>query len=445
MIARRTLAVALGSAAFVVPLSGASGQIVTIPSISATVGGAYSTNPFLTAAGEDSASVQFDVRPQLQVIDGTNEAVVSVNYNRADYLKRYGSNDGYGAAVSGTTRPNARTTLGFTAAYDSQILGAQNGFITPANPIITNPVLPTTSLPTTGTGPVTGGVTQPLPVVPVLTPDLSGVNGDIGLIGLRQRRNTLSAGLSGSYAPDVRSTWNAGVNVVRSSYPDQRSGPIVASSFRTYSANMGYNRSLSELSSVGFQISASHVESEGGFDSDIYNPRLTYSRSLSERVSMNASVGAGITDDAFGTNVSVSVDGSLCRTGERLQGCLNASRQPTVSGFGGVRVQTNVGGSLNYQVNQFTFAGLSANYSHIGSARNASSPLLNIDDQNFFVANASLQRQLGRIFSVVASVSYRSAGINGIGGVNGINGINGDIPGDVTGRLGISAFWSPRR
>jgi hypothetical protein len=432
---RRSLILACASAAAVVPFAGASAQITTIPSLSASVGGAYSTNPFLAIEGDDAASVQLDVRPSLQLIDGTDQAIVSAFYNRADYLTRYGSNSGYGAAINGTTRPNARTTLGFSASYDSQILGAQNGFVTPGNPILTSPIGGTTGGGSTvgGDGSSTPVVSTPVVTAPVLVPGLNGIDGDIGLIGFRQRRNAISAGVNASFAPDTRSSWNAGVNLNRSTYPNTRETSIFASGFTNYSGSIGYNRSLTELSSIGFQIGASHVEYDRGFESQIYTPRLTYNRTLSELWTLAAAVGAGITHDTGGTNVSVSVDGSLCRNGERLRGCLTGSRIPSVSGFGGVRVQTSVGGSFNYQVDQDTNASASGSYARISGTDSEFAPGLNIGGQNLVNADVSLQRRLGRMFSAVASVSYRNAG-----------GIGASIPGDITGRLGLSVYLGPR-
>ncbi|MDP1027143.1 hypothetical protein Q5H91_07965 [Sphingomonas sp. KR1UV-12] len=441
MRGRRPFLALLGSAAAIVPLAGASGQVTTIPSLTASVGGAYSTNPFLTVDGEDSASVQLNVQPSLQLIDGADTALITANYNRADYLTRYGSNSGYGGSVSGTTRPNARTTLGISASYDSQVLGAQNGFATPLNPILTSPV---TGGSTTGTGVDVGTapvVSTPIVTNPVLTtPGLPIVNGDVGLIGLRQRRNTLSAGLTGSYAPGPLSTWNAGVNVQRATYPGRNGNgeglSLFASNFRSYGGNLGYNRSLTELSSVGFQLSGTYVDYDSGTQTQIYTPRVTYSRTLSELTTLNVAVGAGITHDEGGTFVSVAFDGTLCRNGERLRGCAIVSRVPSATGLGGVRVQTTLGANATYTISPNTSASASGNYVRVGAIQSdqAQVPVLGLGAQDYFTGDVSLQRRLGRMFSAVASVSYRTA-----------SGIGADIPGDITGRLGISVFLGQSR
>ena len=437
MALRRTLAVLTGGAAALVPAVGVEAQINTIPSLTASVGGAYSTNPFLTAEGQDSASVQVDVRPSLQLIDGTNQAVIFGNYNRADYLTRYGTNSGYGVGVNGSTRPNPRTTLGFTASFDSQILGTQNGFQTPGNPIFGVPGTGVGVGTDTGSG---AGTTTPIattPVVPTPVVTLPGVIvGDVGLVGLRQRRNALSAGVNGSYAVSARSTWNAGLNFSRSTFPGGSRASelgIVASDFSNYTANFGYNRSLTELSSVGFQISATRARFDRGLNSDVYNPRITYNRTLSERWTMSAAVGAGITDDDAGTRVTVTVDGSLCRNGERISGCVIAARTPSPTGFGGVRNTTTVGANFTYRLGEFTTAALSGNYTRIGKVQSGLDPALVLDGQELFQVDASLQRALGRRLSAVASVGYRDA-----------SGIGANIPGDITGRLGLSVYLGRR-
>ncbi|GGB24216.1 hypothetical protein GCM10011380_12220 [Sphingomonas metalli] len=436
----------LGSAASLVLAGGASAQVETVPSLTVTAGGAYSSSPFLqpdsngNSRSSGAASTQLDVRPSVNFSQGTDSATVSANYNRADYFSRYGSNSGYGVSASGRTEPNARTSLGVSVAFDSQILGGGAGFITP--------LTPPAALPGTisGSPSVIGGVTQGAsPVVdgnaPAFTPvtvtpvNLIGVDGDVGLIGLRQRRNLLSAEANGSYRTDPRSTWNGGLNISRSSYPGVASTSPFVNNFNSYGGSLGYSRALTEISTVGFQVAASYVDYDNGFASQIYTPRATYSTSLSERLNLSLAAGAaisrqtgtqaGVTQDGR-RRVTVSVNGSLCRTGERSNGCVTVSRTPTVTGFGGVRTQTDIGASFSYRFNPDLSGALSANYSRVGAVQGE--VLFPVPAQDIIFTDASLQRRLGRRLSAVGSVSYRRGG----GGIVG-NNIN-----DVTGRLGLS-------
>lgn len=422
MRGHRFAVLSLAAVGTAVPWSGAIGQITTIPSATATVGGNYSTNPFLTGEGDGAGSTQLDVRTSLQLIDGVNDAVISANYNRSDYFSRYGSNDGYGATVSANKRLNPRAGLQLGVSYDSQILGNLNGFNLPAlSPGLT---------PATGTD--TGGVVSPVVTAPVIVaPVLGGVNGDVGLIGLRQRRSQISAQLSGSYALTSLSSVNLGVTGSKSLYPD--SGAQL-SNFKSYGLNFGYNRTVSEISSVGFQVSASKIDYDQGLSSQIYTPRLTYSRTLSELWSANASVGAGIArGDRRSTSVSLSVEGSVCRQGERGSGCLTASRVPNATGLGGVSVVTAIGLSYSRQLSEAMSMGASASYNRTGNGLIVTETgLQDGGSQQFLSSDVSLQRRISRRLSAVGSVGYRN--------VNGTFS-NGS---DVSARLGLSVAMGGR-
>ncbi len=428
-------ALLLGTIAAVMPASVVAQT--TLPSITVTAGGAYSTNPLLTESSEAAASTQLDVRPQVRFVDGVSDGVIGANYTRSDYLSGgLGSNDGYGVNGSASTRLSPRTSLSVSATYDSQILGAGGGFFVPSDLAV-----PPLGTGTTGTGtgttdgaavdPVAVG-TAPIVVNPVITqPGAGGISGDVGLIGLRQRRNTLQAQFGGSYLVDTRSTLSFGLNGVRSTYPD---GEAQLANYNSYGANLGYSRSLSEISSGGFQLSLSKVDYARGLSSQVYTPRFTYSRSLSSRWSMTAAAGAGIVrDGSSGTNVSLSVEGSLCRITERGQGCINAARVPSATGLGGVSVLTSAGLSYSQRLSEKLSLGIGGNINHVdgGVVRDVAGGLSDAGNQDLYSGDVSLQRQIGQRLSLVGQVSYRRVNSSFADGS------------DIGARLGLS--WSAGR
>ncbi|WP_156460606.1 hypothetical protein [Sphingomonas sp. Leaf339] len=425
---RLSIATVSLSAMAVIPWGGAGAQITTVPSLTATVGGSYSTNPFLGDDQPGAGSTQVDIRPSLLLIDGVNQATISGNYNRSDYFSRYGSNDGYGIGVNAGTQLNPRASLGLSASYDSSILGNNGGFNIPNVSTITTP----TAGITTGTTVTTPVATAPILTTPVVVgPDLTGVNGDVGLIGLRQRRNQLSAQLNGSYALSSRSSANLGIFGSRATYPGGNVVPgsnSLVSNNKSYGANFGYSRTLSEVSSGGFQISASKVDYSRGLSSQIYTPRLTYSRTLSEIWSFNAAVGAGIVKDSLnGTSTSLSVEGSVCRQGERGSGCLSVSRVPGATGLGGVTVQNQVSLSYSQRLSEVLNIGVNGSYNHTNNGIvSTGTSLLNAGSQDLFSSDVSLSRALGRRLSAVGSVGYRY--------VNGVYASGSDL----SARLGLS-------
>lgn len=422
-------ALLLGTIAAVMPASVAAQT--TLPSITVTAGGAYSTNPLLTESSDAAASTQLDIRPQVRFVDGVSEGTIGASYNRADYLSGgLGSNDGYGINGSASTRLSPRTSLGVTAMYDSQILGAGNGFFVPS----------TLTVPSLGNGTsTTGGAvdpvvvgTAPIVVNPVITQSgAGGISGDVGLIGLRQRRNTVQAQFTGNYLVDSRSSLSFGLNGVRSTYPG---GTAQLADFTSYGANIGYSRALSEISSGGFQLAVNKVDSARGLSSQIYTPRVTYSRSLSSRWSMTAALGAGIVSaGSSDTNVSLSVEGSLCRVTERGQGCLTAARVPSATGLGGVSVVTSAGVSYSQRLSENLSLGIGGNINYVDGSvlRDVTDGLVDSGSQDLYSADASLQRQIGRRLSLIGQVSYRRVNSSFADGS------------DIGARLGLS--WSAGR
>lgn len=418
----RLMAGAAGVAATML-LAGTAGAQTLIPSATISLGGGYSTNPFLQSQdSKGEASVQLNVNPTLQIIDDTDSATISANYNRTDYLSNYGSNDGYGVRINANSALNARTSIYLSAGYDSQILGAGNAYN--YTPVIA-PIDSGTGTGTdTGTGTTTGTIGTGVIVNPVVD-DFGDVGNDIGLIGLRQRRNSLSANFGGSYRPDEVSNWGLGASLSRSSYP---SNGGIASSFRSYGVNASYSRSLTERSSIGLQVAATTVDYAIAPNSKFITPRVTYSTMVRERWSLNLAVGASFVDDGFGNGVAASATASLCKSGELDNICFNASREPSVSGFGGARTNSSIGASYTRRLAERTNMAASASYQRSGSGVTATtSGDSRINGQDYLNGSLSVNQGIGRRISAYGSVSYRD-----------VKGIGVPIDADIGGRIGLT-------
>jgi hypothetical protein len=427
MVRKHLLIGAVATAGCTLPSAVAAQNLV--PSATVTVGGGYSSNPFLGRGdSEGSANAQVTVTPRLDIIDDTDSGVISGFYNRTEYFNGYDANDGYGVNVSANHAINTRTSVGVFAGYDSQILGAGGAFSNA--PVILPGTIGTGTGGAGGVGTDTGsgGTTGAVPVVPVPTNpviiDPGVIGGDIGLIGLRQRRNSLNAGISGSFRPSEVSSWNFGANVSRNSYPDS-SGLAISS--RTYGVNTGYTRSLSERSSVGLQVSGTIVDYARVPSSRFVNPQLTYSRLLAERWSLNLAVGVSYVDDGFSSNFTPSANGSLCRSSERGSFCLLVARQPSVSAFGGARNQTSVSANYSYRLAERTSLSANASYQHVSNG--VSSSLVDRAGRApaYLNASATVNQQLARRLSAFATALYRD-----------VNGLGVPASADVGGRIGLA-------
>ncbi|WP_375420733.1 hypothetical protein [uncultured Sphingomonas sp.] len=428
----RLLIGAIAAAAVAVPSQLAAQTLV--PSATITAGGGYSTNPFLGRGdGDGAASAQVSITPRLEILDDTDSGVVSGYYNRTEYFKNFDANDSYGLTIGGNSQLNPRASIGFSAGYDSSILGAAGAYS--GVPIF----VPGTVGGTVGTGagvgpigvgtgdPGTVGVTPvpttPLPLAPVFT-DPGAPGGDIGLIGLRQRRNSLTASVFGSYRPDEVSTWGLGANVSRNSYPD--SGGVAISS-RTYGVNTSYTRSLSERSSIGLQVSATVIDYADVPNSRFINPMVTYSTQLAQNWSLNLGVGVSLVDDGFSNGVAASANGSLCRAIERGSFCLIAARQPSVSAFGGARNQTSVSANYSYRLAERTSISATASYQRSSNGIAVSQNAIARSNQDFISASATVNQQIARRLSAFATALYRD-----------VKGLGVPTDGDIGGRVGLA-------
>jgi len=438
-VIRRSFWLVAATGAAVAPL-GVAAQVRTVPALTVAGGVGYDSNPFLGAGGaKGSASTTLNVMPSITFVDGVDRAVIAGSYNRQDFFTRYGSNNGYQASANGHKQFDARTGIDVAASYDSSVLGGAGNFA-PIGQVV--PVTGGAAGSGIGSGASGSGslpvVSAPIGTAPVVT---IPVDGDIGLIGLRQRRKTLSTSASASYLLSERTSLFGGVNASRSTYPGAQRQSILLGNFTQYGANAGFSRSIDELSSVGVQLSASFVDYDRGFSSSFFTPRLTYNRTLSPRWTLNAAVGGAIVHDRIsGTSVTVSAEGTLCRTfSERGNFCAFASREPSVTGFGGVRTQTTAGATLGYRLSEVSTVSASARYNHVANGTPALSEGVLPANQDFTSVDGSYQRQLGRHLSALASAGYRhiSSGFRTAGGSTGGN--------SVFGRLGLTLSLGGQR
>jgi hypothetical protein len=404
-----------------------------VPSATITAGGGYSTNPFLGRGdGNGSASAQVSITPRLDIIDDTDSGVISANYNRTEFFSNFDANDSYGVTIGGNSQLNPRASIGFSANYDSSILGAANAFsgvpsFVPGTGVGIGTGAGTDTIGTgtgdTGTVGVTPLPSTPLPTTPVFV-NPGDLGGDIGLVGLGQRRNSLNAAVFGSYRPDEVSTWGLGANVSRNSYPD--SGGLAISS-RTYGVNTSYSRSLSERSSIGLQVSATVIDYADVPNSRFINPMVTYSTQLAQNWSLNLGVGVSLVDDGFSNGVAASANGSLCRAIERGSFCLIAARQPSVSAFGGARNQTSVSANYSYRLAERTSIAATASYQRSSNGIAVSQNAIARSNQDFISASATVNQQIARRLSAFATVLYRD-----------VKGLGVPTDGDIGGRVGLA-------
>ena len=416
----------MGIAVIVVP-TGALAKTEVIPSASVSIGAGFSRNPFLSALGDNStATGSIDVAPSLEFIDATTDAVLSADYNRTEYLSKFPGTDAYRLSVSGNHRFDPRFSLSLGIAFESAILGTSTSNF--ASQLTTFPIEPSI---TTSVLPSAGALSVPTTPV-VLVPEAGLIGGDLGLIGLRQRREQLSVSGSLNFQTTARSSWTLGINASRTKYPG---AGLLANDYKSYGVNFGYTRQLSTNRTIGFSVSASSVDYSGQPTSRVYTPRLTYTQQLSPRWSLTAAAGLGLVNNGSGSNVSGLFELGFCRRGERGQFCFSGSQQPSVNGFGGTRTQTVASVSYNYRFSERTVAAASISYSRLaGNSVAAVGAVPANNSQDYVSTELSLNRRIMRQMYVFGAVSYRD-----------IYGLDRAVSADLAARVGISLALGGRR
>jgi hypothetical protein len=422
----------LAGVALIAVAAQASAKTEIVPSASVTASAGYSSNPFLTAQGNDAtATASISVTPSLAFIDTASQAILSAEYNRTEYISKYPGLDAYSISFAGSHRFNDRLSVSLGTEFESSVLGANGANF--SSPISAFPTQPSTDGSTT-TAP--GSTSNPAPsstpssVAPLPTVGLIG--DDVSLIGQRQRRNLLATNIAFSYLPSARSTWNFGANASRATYPGSS---VFAQNSTSYGGQIGYTRRLSETQTLGVQGGVSIVEYSAGQTSRIYTPRLTYNRRLSPSWTLDVSAGLGITDDGSGARVKGLAIVGLCHSGVRSQFCLEGSRQPSVNAIGGTLTQTSVTGSYSYRLSERSVVTASGSYIRVDGAPSLlPGNIAGTGDQNYVSADLSINRRLSRQIFLFGAASYRN-----------VTGSNRNVQADVGARIGLSLAFGKAR
>ncbi|MCP3730814.1 hypothetical protein M9978_10270 [Sphingomonas sp. MG17] len=362
----------------------------------------------MTTGGDiDAIVTQVDIRPSLQVRTERDLIYLEAFYTRADYLENFDSNDGVGARLNATSRIKPNLTLRTTISFDSSVLG------------VNGPVLARDGGGQIGL-PGTGGL--PADQVPLEIDEIP--DGDIELLGLRQRRNSLLVEASAELRTGPRSLWTLSASAARADYP--RSG--AAANYRSIGTTVEHRRDLSQTLSAGGRADLLVVKYRGGPTSNVYTAQGFVSLQLAERWTLEASAGVSVLDSVT-RQALFSGRATMCNSGPGARFCFLASRAPAVSGFSGVRGQTSLGGTFDYPID--AHSSLSAAVTYVWTERN---PASIIDGRRFLTATTTYRRDLGGQVSLYAAIDYRRLESEGIIGRS-----------DFAARIGASVRLGGRR
>ncbi|MEP3224695.1 MAG: hypothetical protein ABJO01_01880 [Parasphingorhabdus sp.] len=234
---------------------------------------------------------------------------------------------------------------------------------------------------------------------------------DIALNGLDQRRHTVQTGIGITHSlTELDSiSADAGVSLIRFS------GGGVQNEYNFFNQNLGYSRIISDRTSIGASVGFGQVNYLGQRqgDSTIITPSVNISHQLSEDFTLSASAGVSFANskNLIGTSKSQDFSGSLslCRTTETGNLCLSGSRSTSPTSFDGVRSQTSFTLGYSQQLNRDDSLTFNAGYS-----RSSNSVFGISDDFDYLRTSATYNRRFTDRISGFVSAGYSDSFQSGI-------------------------------
>ncbi|QTD56249.1 hypothetical protein [Parasphingorhabdus cellanae] len=234
---------------------------------------------------------------------------------------------------------------------------------------------------------------------------------DIALNGLNQRRHTFQAGVGISHSFSELDSINADLGATAIRFADS----VVQDEFNAFNQNIGYSRVLSDRTSVGASVGFSQVNYLGQRtgDSSIITPSVNISHQISQDFTITASAGVSFarSKNILGTTKSSDLAASfnLCRDNENNKLCIGASRQTLPTSFDGVRSQTAFNIGYSQQLNRDDSISLNGSYS-----RSSNSVLGVSNDLDYLRSSVTFNHKFRERFTGFVSFGYSDSYQDGI-------------------------------
>lgn len=247
----------------------------------------------------------------------------------------------------------------------------------------------------------------------------------IDFVSIGRRNERIYGGVNANWQPTERDSFQLGGTFSHASY----SGPF-ASDYDQYGVNFGYLRTISDRTRVGAQFGYVDVKSAGYPDSHSYQASLQLNQQVGATWQLNATAGVLIQENGgisrlqpipIGKRRTVTPSFSLdlCGNYPRYNVCVSANRTSSPSGFGGLRINTNVGVTGTYRLTERSRVSLA------GSFNRSTSQGIIVPRETYFSLQPSYYRDLTQRISVGVSGSYQRRTFSGSPAVNGLPGVRG--------------------
>ncbi|NIJ07799.1 hypothetical protein FHS31_001409 [Sphingomonas vulcanisoli] len=167
--------------------------------------------------------------------------------------------------------------------------------------------------------------------------------GDALTIGTHTRQ--ISGDINAAYQLDSKDLFQGGLDFAHTTYA---SG--IGSTYTQYGGSLGYLRTISAATRIGFQLSALHVASDNFPGSSSFTGGLALTQKIGPRWTFQGGVNGVLQKQGGASFKTIGFNGSLCGDYPRYTICVLGSRQSAASGIGGLRIDTQGGARLSYKL-----------------------------------------------------------------------------------------------
>jgi hypothetical protein len=358
----------------------------------ATISTGYSSDPFLFGNGETSSGyAEITLSPRYVLADPEGQLSVAATIRRTEYFSNNEPAEAFALSTGLSRRLSPRTSMSASLSFNSSIQGERSSF---AAPVPNAPV------------PLPEPEPDPFDPDPGVDPGL-GLDPDVSLIGQRVRRNFYGGSANLSTQLTELDSLSVGVSVNRSDY-----GSDVGIDYWTYGSSASYSRTLSARTQVGASVSIQKTSYTGLFpNSTSYSPQLTFNTRFSPEFTLNASAGVVIIDseDPSGLRDSSGLAGTLrgCYASGAQSLCFSAVRDASATGFGETSQRTSFDMNYTYSLSQADSIRVNAYYSHVDTEQVDFAGLVPLTNE-YYTTSVAWDRRIGTRIYLGASVSYRS-------------------------------------
>ena len=180
-----------------------------------------------------------------------------------------------------------------------------------------------------------------------------------------RRTKTLIGGTQLQWQASARDQFSYGTQILRQTYGSGGVGGGQPSGYTQYSLNGGYNRVIDARTSAGVQLSMSTTRSKAYPASRVFQPAFTAKRQLSAVWTIDGHVGV-VLQHVYGpfprSSTSLGLGLNLCAVYPLTHFCVQVSRDTAPSGYGALRVATQIAANMSRELDEHSRVSFSAQY-----------------------------------------------------------------------------------